>query len=131
MAAMADMAPGKGMHLVYASKFSGPNVEDYLFGQRIQEVRDKCTSPVTLQLFLTGINSQAPSADQLPIRSVVPTTLRRPTIQDIDSLASEQFQWPRTVCYVCGPPAMADEFYGHIASKPGMSSDRLLCERWW
>ncbi|CRG92317.1 hypothetical protein PISL3812_09374 [Talaromyces islandicus] len=34
-----------------------------------------------------------------------------------------------TVCYVCGPPPMTDEFVGHLGSLIG--ADRVLYEKWW
>ncbi|MCJ1309163.1 hypothetical protein MMC25_002818 [Agyrium rufum] len=36
-----------------------------------------------------------------------------------------------TVAYVCGPPAMTDEFVQILAGAEGMDSKRVLCEKWW
>jgi hypothetical protein len=36
-----------------------------------------------------------------------------------------------TVVYVCGPPAMTDEFVEVFKRAPGMEERRVLCEKWW
>lgn len=52
---------------------------------------------------------------------------RRISKQDLDSAVAGAGD--STVCYVCGPPPMTDEFVGHLGSLIG--PDRVLCEKWW
>ncbi|GMF69466.1 unnamed protein product [Aspergillus oryzae] len=36
-----------------------------------------------------------------------------------------------TVCYMCGPPAMTDEFVAALRGLMGDGSDRVFFEKWW
>jgi hypothetical protein len=54
---------------------------------------------------------------------------RRISKQDLDGAVVGAAGGESTVCYVCGPPPMTDEFVGHLGSLIG--SDRVLCEKWW
>jgi hypothetical protein len=54
---------------------------------------------------------------------------RRISKQDLDGAVVGAASSESTVCYVCGPPPMTDEFVGHLGSLIG--SDRVLCEKWW
>lgn len=36
-----------------------------------------------------------------------------------------------TVCYVCGPAGMTDEFVEVLRELEGMEERRVLCEKWW
>jgi hypothetical protein len=36
-----------------------------------------------------------------------------------------------TVAYVCGPPAMTDQFVDFLSSRDGMDKRKVLCEKWW
>jgi NAD(P)H-flavin reductase len=37
----------------------------------------------------------------------------------------------RTLCYVCGPPKMTDDIVSWFAQQEGLSTERVLCEKWW
>jgi NAD(P)H-flavin reductase len=36
-----------------------------------------------------------------------------------------------TLAYVCGPPAMTDQFVDFLSSRDGMDKRKVLCEKWW
>jgi NAD(P)H-flavin reductase len=36
-----------------------------------------------------------------------------------------------TVVYICGPPAMTDQFVAFVQDIPGMDRRRILYEKWW
>jgi NAD(P)H-flavin reductase len=57
----------------------------------------------------------------------VPQTLnRRIEKQDlVDSVGDSE----GTVCFVCGPPGMTDEFVGIFEGLVG--AERVFCEKWW
>jgi hypothetical protein len=48
----------------------------------------------------------------------------------LDCLGPEE-EREKTVVYVCGPPAMTDEFVDVLWKAPGMENRRVLCEKWW
>ncbi|KAF2673388.1 hypothetical protein BT63DRAFT_410401 [Microthyrium microscopicum] len=36
-----------------------------------------------------------------------------------------------TVCYVCGPPDMTDQFVEFLQGQDGLEKEQVLCEKWW
>lgn len=99
--------------------------------------------PKTLDLFLTGTNdhpyySSSPLLTLPSSTSTSTTTVihhRRITPHDLlDALgppSSPSSHRAHTVCYICGPPAMTDAFTTLLRNQPGMSHERVLCEKWW
>ena len=98
---------------------------------------------ISLSLYLTGPAAEGAASDdrgiiehgKLPNR----TFGRRITERDLSG-ALDGWRKPvygpehdrqGTVCYVCGPPRMTDEFVAFLSRQEGMSEQRVLCEKWW
>ncbi|KAF2141996.1 uncharacterized protein K452DRAFT_249747 [Aplosporella prunicola CBS 121167] len=100
---------------------------------------DHVPSEFRLKLFLTGQTSnveQLNDGDSKPLRQqmereAVDVAFRRLTVNDaLDVLGPEQNR-AKTVCYVCGPPAMTDEYVKVLREQKGMDEGRVMCEKWW
>ena len=88
---------------------------------------------VTLKLLLTGTGDEGSiEHGKLPNRTFARRIQTSDLVQALDGLnEGPQNDRSRTVCYVCGPPAMTDEFVAYLARQPGMGEERVLCEKWW
>lgn len=82
-----------------------------------------------LQLYLTG----GISPFSLEIEGTSRTTAqhRRVTHDDLIEAIGKPEDRAGVVCYVCGPPAMTDEFVEVLRHAEGMEEERVLCEKWW
>ena len=88
---------------------------------------------VSLSLFLTGTGDNGPiEHGKFPNR----THARRITTSDLTQ-ALDGYDGERnhdrsgTLCYVCGPSHMTDEFVTFLIQQSGMAEERVLCEKWW
>ena len=88
---------------------------------------------VTLRLFLTDTGETGPiEHGRLPNRTFARRVANADIVQAIDGYQqSSQDRRSRTLCYVCGPPRMTDEFVDLLGQQPGMAKERVLCEKWW
>lgn len=88
---------------------------------------------VTLKLCLTGTGADGSiEHGKFPNRTFARRIQTSDLVQALDGLKEgSQDDRSRTVCYVCGPPAMTDEFVAYLALQRGMSAERVLCEKWW
>lgn len=93
---------------------------------------------VSLSLFLTNLGD----GDQGPIEhGRLPNRTFGRRISDLDlTQALDGYRKPLygggydrqgTVCYVCGPPKMTDEFVAFLQNQEGMTQERVRCEKWW
>lgn len=85
-----------------------------------------------LTLFLTG--EEGDDTDD-PAQSVVQGSAnvlkRRITRDDLLTAVGGADDREGTVCYICGPSAMTDEFVDSVKDMPGMDEKRVFCEKWW
>ena len=120
------------IRFLYSSKVptSSTSLESILFFPRLREIFHSYGSDQRgLELFLTG----APPGDQSSDGSEehIKIHSRRITHFDLVEALGLPAERGRTVCYVCGPPAMTDEFVECMQKAPGMSAHQVLCEKWW
>ncbi|EGP92264.1 uncharacterized protein MYCGRDRAFT_98569 [Zymoseptoria tritici IPO323] len=108
-----------------------------LFLPRLMDlVAAAADSNVTLRLFLTGTGDQGYIE-----HGKLPNSTFGGRIQEIDLLKAidgykknvfgPEHDRKGTVALVCGPPKMTDEMVAYLQKQPGMSLDRVLCEKWW
>lgn len=68
-------------------------------------------------------------------KGVVPFLSRRMTVDDVtDAVGRDPADRRFAVVYVCGVPAMTDEFVRELTDPKGtvaMEPHRVLCEKWW
>lgn len=87
---------------------------------------------VTLSLFLTGTGSEGRiEHGRLPNRTFGRRMDHQDLQQAIDGYNGDADGRQRTLCYVCGPQVMTDDFVEYLSDQTGMSKDRVLCEKWW
>ena len=88
---------------------------------------------VTLGLFVTDTGGDGfTEYGKLPNKTYLRRIKTSDLVQALDGYSSgSQSDRSRTVCYVCGPPKMTDEFVAFLVQQPGMAGERVLCEKWW
>ncbi|KAI7171819.1 hypothetical protein D0869_00397 [Hortaea werneckii] len=128
----------KEIHFIYGTKAT-PELDRHsiLFLTRLMDLVGIANDPnITLSLYLTGTGDDgAIDHGNFPNR----TFARRITELDLtraldgykESLYGAEHDRQGTVCYVCGPQKMTDEFVDFLSAQPGMARDRVLCEKWW
>ncbi|KAF2721864.1 hypothetical protein K431DRAFT_293987 [Polychaeton citri CBS 116435] len=91
---------------------------------------------VNLSVFLTGTGDEGwIEHGRFPQR----TFARRITELDLtraldgfrDPVYGAEHDRAGTLCMVCGPSQMTDQFVEFLGQQDGMSPDRVLCEKWW
>lgn len=120
-----------------------------LFLDRLQQisrdwnqVKDNI-NPLDLQLFLTNSSLENRDGNKVDFHSDILDTDNHITVHsrrieagDLRRAVGESDELRRgTVCYVCGPPVMTDEFVKElkifISSADDKTSGRVLYEKWW
>jgi NAD(P)H-flavin reductase len=125
----------KEIHFLYATKASPElDAQQILFLPRLMDLVAAEADPnVTLSLFLTE-TGEAGSIEhgKLPNRTFARRVTTADIVQAINGYQQgTQIDRTNTLCYVCGPPAMTDGFVEFLSRQPGMSQERVLCEKWW
>ncbi|KAI6839494.1 hypothetical protein KC340_g1147 [Hortaea werneckii] len=128
----------KEIHFIYGTKAT-PELDRHsiLFLTRLLDLVGISNDPnITLSLYLTGRGDDGTiDHGNFPNR----TFARRITELDLaraldgykESLYGREHDRQGTVCYVCGPQKMTDEFVDFLSEQPGMARERVLCEKWW
>lgn len=119
----------RDVRFIYASRMHAPNGK-ILFLSRLQAISTELSpGQFVLQLYLTGGAEHNPLGLEEDARIIV--RKRRISHSDLlDALGGVEDR-SRVVCYVCGPPAMTDDFVTFLGNAEGMSKERVLCEKWW
>ncbi|EFQ98657.1 hypothetical protein MGYG_01679 [Nannizzia gypsea CBS 118893] len=120
-----------------------------LFLDRLQHISrnwnqtENDINPLDVQLFLTNLplangegNKVDVHPDILDTNSQITVHGRRITAGDLRKAVGENEELrSRTVCYVCGPPAMTDEFVKELKSfiinEDEEARGRVFYEKWW
>lgn len=123
------------VHFLYATKAS-PELDraQILFLTRLMDlIAAEASHTVTLSLFLTGTGQEGRiEHGQLPNRTFARRMTTADAVHAIDGYGAHiSGNRSQTLCYVCGPPRMTDEFVGVLSQQPEMAPERVLCEKWW
>ncbi|KAI5205563.1 hypothetical protein AUEXF2481DRAFT_389924 [Aureobasidium subglaciale EXF-2481] len=122
----------KKVRFVYGSKVEEGPIEAsrILFLTRIMElIKKQEEGDVQLDLFLTAASQkQVDEARGLPEH----VKLGRIGKDDLEaSVGEDRGIRQATVAYICGPPAMTDQFVDFLSTRDGMDKRKVLCEKWW
>lgn len=117
---------------MYGSKVEeGPiKASRILFLTRLMEmIKKHGDGSVQLDLFLTATSQKdIDGATDLPEH----VKLGRIEKDDLEAVIGEDRSVRQaTLAYICGPPAMTDQFVEFLSTRDGMSERRVLCEKWW
>ena len=126
------------IHFLYGTRATlGFDQQSVLFLPRLMDLLAAAADPkVTLRLFITGTGDEGViERGRFPNR----TFARRITETDLTyaldgytaNLYGTEHDRKGTVSYVCGPSQFTDEFVAVLKRQPGMTEDRVLCEKWW
>ncbi|KAL4896738.1 hypothetical protein BDV59DRAFT_171361 [Aspergillus ambiguus] len=129
------------IHFLYSSKLpregsSESPMEQVPFLSRLRQImRSHSTSQrlqISLDLFLTGLSPESPVLREPPLDITVHP--RRISHNDLQlALAGPEgtFRPEETLCYMCGPPKMTDEFIPIIQNSLGQKKEHVFWEKWW
>lgn len=117
---------------VYGTKVEeGPiKASRILFLTRLMDlIKKQGDDNVNLDLFLTATSQkEIDGAKDLPAH----IKLGRIEKNDLeDAIGDVRSVRQATVAYVCGPPAMTDQFVEFLSTRDGMGKRNVLCEKWW
>ncbi|PNS21461.1 hypothetical protein CAC42_1240 [Sphaceloma murrayae] len=117
---------------LYGTKATGSPIDaqHILFLPRLVRLlkEQSGSTSLHLKLFLTG-SSSGELHDAIGLPDDV--TLGRIVKSDLDDSLGEVDKRGGTLCYVCGPQVMTDEFVEYLSHRPGMRPAQVLCEKWW
>ncbi|KAG9532567.1 hypothetical protein KCU93_g942, partial [Aureobasidium melanogenum] len=122
----------KKVRFVYGSKIEeGPiKASRILFLTRLMDlIKEQGDGNVQLDLFLT-----ATSQKEIDGATDLPEHVRLGRIEKDDleaAIGEDRSVRQATVAYVCGPPAMTDQFVEFLSTRDGMDKRKVLCEKWW
>lgn len=127
---------GFEVEVLYSSKDPGGDraADGMLFVERIANIFAGEKLRGNLKLFLTRSEGAqaADGPDYVACNEVeVPFQPRRITPDDVTAAVGQDAS--AAVVYICGVPAMTDQFVAYMTSKEGpcMEPARVLFERWW
>jgi NAD(P)H-flavin reductase len=96
------------------------------FLDRLKRYENDLPDRVSVTLFITGKYEKLDDPEELAWHFT-----RRIRKEDLVRAVGEVESRKRTLCYVCGPPAMTDEFVEYLSNLDGLEPSRVLCEKWW
>ncbi|OHW96684.1 NADH-cytochrome b-5 reductase [Colletotrichum incanum] len=141
MSILSHLAEGSeypyNMQFLYSTKTpaEGLDTEKILFLGRLAAIYGREKVQGQLKLFLTNIQeTSGPNETVLPCNELeVPIKKRRMTLKDVAEALGPKEEHGSAVVYVCGAPAMTDEFVGKLTSPDGLDlkPEQVLCEKWW
>jgi NAD(P)H-flavin reductase len=122
----------KKVRFVYGTKVEEGEIKAsrILFLTRLMElIRKQGNGDVQLDLFVTGTSQKKiDEATDLPDHA----KLGRIEKDDLEAAIGEDRNVRQaTVAYVCGPPAMTDQFVDFLSTRDGMDKRKVLYEKWW
>ncbi|WEW57654.1 hypothetical protein PRK78_003121 [Emydomyces testavorans] len=114
-----------------------PRLREIVRSERKQHQQQKDTNlvfkPLDVRLYLTNLSSHPDtSADELAVElhDEVAIYDGRITVADLEDLiGSDRDEQARTVCNLCGPPRMTDDFVEILERILG--NRRVFYEKWW
>ena len=111
-------------------------LDQILFLPRLRQItQSQCQSHrlrIGLDLFLTDLPDDSPLRTAPPVDlSVHPRRISREDLGVAVKGADKSVRPEETVCYMCGPPWMTDEFVGVLRGMLGDGQKRVFFEKWW
>ncbi|KAE8383547.1 hypothetical protein BDV26DRAFT_92416 [Aspergillus bertholletiae] len=135
------------IHFLYSTKFPSQEaaattssesvLDQILFLSRLRQIiRSQSQSHrlrITLDLFATNLrDASSPRLREQPDDlNIHPRRINQDDLRTALTGPNGGIQPEETVCYMCGPPAMTDEFVATLQGLMGDGSDRVFFEKWW
>lgn len=114
-----------------------PVLDQILFLSRLRQIIH-CQSQshrlrITLDLFVTSLRDASSPLllEQPEDLRIHPRRINQDDLRTALTGPNGDIQAEETVCYMCGPPAMTDEFVTTLRGLMGDGSDRVFFEKWW
>ena len=118
--------------LLYATRLAGETLDQVLFFPRLRQIFQKLNSgddkSYTIDLYLTDGSSPAGQEFVAPWIDIHYDRIsKRHLLSSIGPTANPQHG---VTVYICGPPAMTDEFVEVLEAEENVKGN-VFCEKWW
>jgi len=126
------------LRVLYTSKRgtdSDGKPEEVLFEERLKAIaakRAQKKDDVDLRYILFNTSKKAThDSEEKDVPENMQLFRRRITHDDLMEALGPEERRRNTLVYVCGLPAMTDDYVELLRKAPGMEEKRVLCEKWW
>ncbi|KAE8387906.1 hypothetical protein BDV23DRAFT_195525 [Aspergillus alliaceus] len=145
----ADETPAShhpfNIHFLYSTKLPSQEtiassesvLDQILFLSRLRQIiRSQSQSHrlrISLGLFVTGLrdSSSSPLREQPSDLTIYARRINQDDLRAALTGPNGDIKPEETVCYMCGPPAMTDEFVPSLRGLMGDGGERVFFEKWW
>lgn len=129
----------KRIRLLYSSKRGTDKhgkTEEILFEKRLQALAQKWIQKEAADFKCVFCETSATSTDKVkadgePLPSNMVVLRRRLSHDDLFEALGPVDNRENALAYICGLPAMTDDFVEILKEASGMEEKRVLCEKWW
>lgn len=124
----------KTVRLLYSAKRERDqqgNAEEILFEKRLKDIAEEWRDVKDVDYQYTLFETGGRQTQEEKTAGNITTRFRRINHNDLFEAIGPEETRDRTVVYVCGLPAMTDEFVDLLRKTPGLDEKRVLCEKWW
>lgn len=104
---------------------------EILFETRLRDIARKWERHEHVDYKYSFFETSAQASDEQSKPGNMSSYPRRISKEDLFKAVGPEDSRANTVVYVCGLPAMTDEFVELLKTAPGMDEKRVLCEKWW
>ncbi|OJJ82094.1 FAD-dependent oxidoreductase [Aspergillus glaucus CBS 516.65] len=131
------------IQVLYSTRLPDPTpsstettLDQILFLSRLRHItQSQCQSHrlrIGLDLFITDLPDNSPLRTAPPVDiSIHPRRISREDLGVVVKGADGSVRPEETVCYLCGPLGMTDEFDGILRGLLGDGQERIFFEKWW
>ncbi|KAF5861331.1 hypothetical protein ETB97_000368 [Aspergillus alliaceus] len=145
----ADETPAShhpfNIHFLYSTKLPSQEtiassesiLDQILFLSRLRQIiRSQSQSHrlrISLGLFVTGLrdSSSSPLREQPSDLTIYARRINQDDLRAALTGPNGDIEPEEAVCYMCGPPAMTDEFVPRLRGLMGDGGERVFFEKWW
>lgn len=127
-------ADGLEVRMAYGSKVPSGGIEKILFLDRITKIFGENKVKGSVELFVTGESQDSGKSQRQHMNDAdLEIHHRRIAVKDLRDFVGPEDDQKSALVYLCGPPAMTDEFAAALTSKDGLGLDskQVMTEKWW
>lgn len=141
MSSISELAKERGgregnlgftVKFLYSVKTTSNNIDEILFLPRLAKIFEEFHfgRQGRLELFVSN-GEHVGDARSLGLEYFIGVTMGRVTEGGLVEALGPVEERGDTVCYICGPPGMTDEFVEKARKAEGMREENVLFEKWW
>ena len=121
----------RSVQILYSFKSVSQDVNKILFLDRLMSIAAANKDKVMLELYNTGIATIEKEDAGMAGQDHFRFSSRRMDFDDLVRALGPFEERPGVVFYICGPPAMTDQFTQFLRQQEGIDDSQVKCEKWW